>query len=107
MSEPRVIKREQAVRDLEDVSDYIRGDSPRAALRFLEAAERTFVLLAGQPGMGALYQTEDPGLVGLCRFPVSGFRNYLIFYLPIGGGIEVLAVVHGGRDIPSLLARTM
>ena len=55
--------------------------------------------------MGVSYDTRDPRLAGLRRFPVSGFGNYLIFYRQIDGGIEVLAVVHGARDIPSLLKR--
>jgi plasmid stabilization system protein ParE len=33
---------------------------------------------------------------------VSGFENHLIFYRAIPGGIEVLHVYHGARDIEAL-----
>jgi plasmid stabilization system protein ParE len=29
----------------------------------------------------------------------SGFRNYVIFYRQIDGGIEVLTILHGARDL--------
>src|SRR5437868_14398134 len=103
MNRPRVLKHAFALRDLEDVSEHIRQDSPRAALRFLEAAERTFNLLAGEPLMGRGYQAEDPHLSGLRCSRISGFENYLVFYQPVAGGIEVVRVIHGARDIPSVL----
>jgi plasmid stabilization system protein ParE len=34
----------------------------------------------------------------------SRFRKYLVFYRPIPGGIEVLRVLHGSRDIAAILA---
>jgi len=34
----------------------------------------------------------------------SRFRKYLVFYRPISGGIEVLHVLHGARDIAGILA---
>jgi toxin ParE1/3/4 len=37
------------------------------------------------------------------NFPVRGFRNHLIFYLPVQGGIEVWRVLHGARDLPAIL----
>jgi toxin ParE1/3/4 len=33
------------------------------------------------------------------RIVLRHFMNYLIFYRPIGGGIDVLRVLHGARDI--------
>jgi toxin ParE1/3/4 len=35
---------------------------------------------------------------------VRRFRNYLIFYRPTDGGIEVIRVLHAARDISSILA---
>jgi toxin ParE1/3/4 len=40
----------------------------------------------------------------LRSFPVSRFRAYQVFYRPIRGGIEVLRVLHGARDIHGILA---
>jgi toxin ParE1/3/4 len=103
MNRPRVLKRAVALRDLEEISEYIRQDSPRAALRFLQAAERSFGLLAGEPLMGRAYEAEDPRLAALRCFRIAGFESYLIFYQPALGGIEVVRVIHGARDIPTVL----
>lgn len=32
-------------------------------------------------------------------FAVRGFPNHIIFYLKVHGGIEVLRVLHGARDL--------
>jgi plasmid stabilization system protein ParE len=37
---------------------------------------------------------------------VSGYGNYLIFYLPLpDGGIDVLHVLHGARDFQPIIER--
>lgn len=54
--------------------------------------------------MGEAFQNRNPRLWGLRRVPITGFGNYLIFYRPIEGGIEVVRVIHGARDLPSVLA---
>ena len=35
--------------------------------------------------------------------PVKGFENHLIFYLSHSGGIDVIRVIHGARDIENIL----
>jgi len=39
----------------------------------------------------------------LRRRPVRGFENFLIFYRESGGRVEIIRVLHGARDIESLL----
>jgi plasmid stabilization system protein ParE len=34
---------------------------------------------------------------------IKGFQNYLVLYLPIEGGVEIARVIHGSRDVESLL----
>jgi toxin ParE1/3/4 len=34
---------------------------------------------------------------------IDGFPNHLIFYRPIEGGIEIVRVLHGARDIDAVL----
>lgn len=103
MKKRRVIKHEQAVRDLESRSEYIRQQSPRAALRFLDAAEATFHRLAASPGIGTRYDPDQPLLAELRFFPIDRFKNDLVFYRPITDGIEVVRILHGVRDIHSIL----
>lgn len=100
----RVERREVARRDLEEIAEHIRRDSPRAALRFVDAAEATFQLIARMPHLGTLYEPDDPTLPVLRFLPIAKFRKYLIFYRPTPDGIEVVRVLHGARDIRGILA---
>ena len=67
-------------------------------------AEATFDRLAGKPGIGTRYEPDEPLYGDLRYFPVARFRDDIIFYRPIPGGIEVYRVLHGARDIHGILA---
>ena len=41
---------------------------------------------------------RSPKLAGLRKWPVSGFDNVLVFYLPRAGGVSIVRVLHGARD---------
>ena len=77
--------------------------SVETAERYLAAVDRTSMLLK-QPHSGRLYDSGIARLQGMRRFPVSGFENYLIFYMPRSGGIDVIRVLHGARDITNIFA---
>lgn len=100
---PRVIKRPPAKRDLLEQASYLAQDKLNAAARFLSAAEEAFRLLARMPAMGSRRNFANPRLAGLRLWRVPGFEMHLIFYRPIPGGIEVLRVLHGSRDVQSIL----
>jgi toxin ParE1/3/4 len=100
----RVDIRPIADRDLGSAFDYIaQKSSPEVATRFFEASYRAFNDLLQMPGMGAPHPHSSPRLAGLRRWPVPGFRSYLIFYREADEGIEVLRVLHGARDLDSIL----
>eukprot|EP01012_Entosiphon_sulcatum_P057067 TRINITY_DN80790_c0_g1_i1.p1 TRINITY_DN80790_c0_g1~~TRINITY_DN80790_c0_g1_i1.p1 ORF type:complete len:105 (+),score=13.67 TRINITY_DN80790_c0_g1_i1:270-584(+) len=80
-------------------------DQPAAADRFLEAAQRTFELLAATPRMGRARAFHSARLRGMRSFQVEGFKNYLIFYQPTPKGIHVFHVYHGARDLESLFEK--
>jgi toxin ParE1/3/4 len=101
----RINRHELAKRDLAEHAEYIRRDNPRAALRFLEASEKAFELLAAMPAMGGLEEDMRPELAGLRCWPIHGFGKYLVFYLPFEDGIEVIRVLHGSRDIKAILGK--
>ena len=74
------------------------------ALRYYEAVLARCRLLAEQPLSGKAYRTTAVGLRRLRRFPVGApFENYLIFYQPSSGGIEVVRVLYGSRDLEPLI----
>ncbi len=103
MSEPIVLKKPLVRIDLAGCYAYIWERSPDAAGRFRQAAEATFTALAKSPGIGEVYKVNNPRLEGLRCTNVRRFKNYLIFYLPIPGGIDVIRVLHAARDIRAIL----
>lgn len=99
----RVTKSRQARRDLREHFVYIGRDSVAAARRFLKAADKAMERLAWMPEMGSPWGSNNPALAGLRIWSIHKFENYLIFYRPLPDGIEVVRVLHGARDIDSLL----
>jgi plasmid stabilization system protein ParE len=83
----------EADQDLIRIGTYIAADNPAAALRWTEAMQGVCDLLAGQTGIGQRVETNRFGEV---RRHVVG--NYLVYYRPFAGGVEILAVVHGSRE---------
>ncbi len=55
------------------------------------------------PGVGDRWDDNDPELADVRDSPISRYRNHLVFYRPIEGGIEILRVLHGARDITRIL----
>jgi toxin ParE1/3/4 len=93
-----------ADRDLDGQAGYLLQEaSLETALRFYDAAAATFEKLARMPGMGERHESPHPRLAGLRVWRIEGFPNHLIFYRPIEGGIEVVRVLHGARDIDRAL----
>lgn len=75
-----------------------------AGLRFYDACQESFDLLASQPKLGVRRDYGFTDLADMRLWRPKGFDDYLIFYRPIRGGIEVLKVVHGSRHLPILFA---
>ena len=77
---------------------YIGERNLDAGERFLDAVNLDLRTIGSMPGMGAICEFADPRLKDIRSLPVSGFRNYLIFY-PIGTDrVEFLRLLHGARD---------
>lgn len=88
----------EAVADLESIWDFIAADQPGAADRVVDELFDAFQHLASWPKAGHFRPDLTEAIV---RFwPV---KPYLVVYRERGDSIEVAAVLHGSRDIPSLL----
>jgi toxin ParE1/3/4 len=98
-----VTQRPRARTDLLEQFVYFgEEESIELAERYFTAVDETCARLVKQPRIGGPYDPGIPELAGLRRIPVKGFENYLIFYLPHSGGIDVIRVIHGARDIENL-----
>jgi toxin ParE1/3/4 len=82
---------------------YIARDNVEAADRLLQAAEETFLLIAGYPTLGS--QRSFRKIVGVRSRAVTGFKNYLVFYQMRGGSVVILRVLHGMRDLPRFFVK--
>ncbi|MHC5766898.1 MAG: type II toxin-antitoxin system RelE/ParE family toxin [Nostoc sp.] len=85
-----------AKQDLKEINRYIIRYNPNAARRLNEKIKQQCKLLADFPNMG---QSFDSFIRGLRSFPVE---DYLIFYRPIDGGVEVVRIVSGYRDLETV-----
>jgi toxin ParE1/3/4 len=77
--------------------------SLETAKRFLKAVDTDLRLIAKSPGVGAPHPTKNPRLLGLRCLRVSKFKGYLLFYRVFDDRIELVRVLHGARDIESIL----
>jgi toxin ParE1/3/4 len=103
MGAPRVILRRAVPDDLAAILDYLGARAPSAADRFADAVQLALSKLAAFPGAGSLKPFRDARLRGVRTWRVPGFKKYLIIYRPIEDGIEVLAVLHGARNLRARL----
>jgi toxin ParE1/3/4 len=88
-----VVRRPLAALDILDVWDHIADDNMAAADRWVDELDTAFGRLATQPLMGRARHELAPDLRSL------PFRRYVIFYLPLPDGIDVVRVLHSARDV--------
>jgi toxin ParE1/3/4 len=91
-----VVVRPRALADLAEIWAYIAEDSPDRADAFVDLIDSKFQALSRRPGVGR----RRPELSSDIRSLTVG--RYVVFYLPISGGIEIVRVLHGSRDIESI-----
>lgn len=90
---------EPAIRDIEQIADYIaREVGLTGAERFLSRLDDKFAQIAQFPNLGRQRNEILPRLRSL---PMD---RYLILYIPIERDVDILRVVSGYRDLPTLFA---
>ncbi len=90
----KVVVREAAARDLDDIFDWIFQDSPKAAVEIVRRIRARIERLA-IPGLSHIGR---PGLIVGTRELVEG--PYIVVYEveELADELTVLAIVHGARD---------
>ncbi len=84
--------------DLTEIWEYIAHDSVVAADRWIRRLREAIEALARNPGIG--HKRPDLTDFPIFVWPVGA---YLILYRVRKKRLEVVAVTHGARDIPSFL----
>jgi len=90
---PRILIRPRAHGDLLEIWAYIAEDSDAQADAFIATIDRKFEMLAKRPLTG---RPRDELHTALRSSPVG---RYIVFYLPLRDGIEVVRVLHGAQDL--------
>ena len=94
---PKVLSTQRARLDIVELGLRIAQDSPRAAEKMLTAIDRKCKLLSRLPKLG---RKREELASGLRSFAVG---SYVVFYRAMRGGVEIIRVLHGARDIVSEL----
>jgi len=89
----RVTRRPLAAADILDIWDHIAEHSLDQADRWIDKLDEKFGILATQPLMG---RAREELAADLRSFP---FGRYVIFYMPVQDGHDVVRVLHSARDV--------
>jgi plasmid stabilization system protein ParE len=91
----------RALDDLTAISDYIAEDSITAANRVESAILSACNRLANHPLIGS--KRNEITLLPVRFWTVTRFPNYIIVYRPATKPLQIVAVLHGKRDIKAIL----
>jgi plasmid stabilization system protein ParE len=95
---PRYVVSPEAFDDLQEIWDFIATDSPQAADRVVAELFSAFQRLAEWPGMG--HTRRDLTERDVRFFPVG---SYLVVYRELQPALQIVAVLHSARDVPSVI----
>ncbi len=87
---------EDAIKDINEICDYIAQSNPSFANNLFDAIRQKCKLVANFPHMGKSYAQIRPNLTGF------SLRDYLIFYYPHDEGIVIVRIISGYRDLKIL-----
>ena len=90
---PKILRTRRSGADYADIHRHISERSVQSADTMLRLFDHYLALLAKSPRMGR----PRPELAeGLRSWPINDF---ILFYRPVTGGIELIRVLHGAMDI--------
>jgi toxin ParE1/3/4 len=91
--------------DVRDAAAYLQQESLSFSVprRFLVAFEEACLSLANFPDMGNRLRGLRPELEGMRCLILRRFDNYIIFYRVSESSIHIDRVLHGARDIITIL----
>jgi len=93
-----------AVSDIQDQADWYEQRSGHVLTRRWESQiTAALIRIEKNPRSGAKCGFSADELQGIRRMPIAGFPRHLIFYRAEEEEIRILRVVHGARDLESVL----
>ena len=89
-----------ASQDLNEIADYFAANNVKAGEKFFQDFNRKCNQLVSFPNSGKSYEEIYPQLKGI---PLAG---YIVFYRILDDGIEILRVISGCRNLPSIFTES-
>jgi toxin ParE1/3/4 len=89
----RVTRRPEAENDILEIWDFIADDSLSEADRWLDRLDERLLLWATQPMIGTSREELAPDLRSM------PFGRYVVFFVPLADGVDVVRVLHSSRDV--------
>lgn len=89
-----------AEQDLHDIVTFVAVDNPPAAVALADRIENDLQRLGRHPYLGKVPNDDQLAAMG---YRVLVIENYLVFYKLSGRTVLVHRILHGARDLPSLL----
>jgi len=101
----RITLSEAAVADICEQADWYEAQADwKLAKRWEMSVTSTLLRISRRPQAGSPCSFSATELRGVRRVPVAGFPKHLVFYQTDPDKILVLRIVHGARDLESLLS---
>lgn len=95
----RVVYRQAALEELENLIEIIAADKPPAARQVLAAIEEYIAHLATFPLSAAIDDTVSaPALQGIRRGVVTPFSAYVVFYFAREDALEIVSIRRAERN---------
>jgi plasmid stabilization system protein ParE len=82
---------------------YLDQNLPDIAERFLLAVKYAVDTAIATPDAGTPKHLDNPQLAGLRTWTIHGFDEFRLYYLVRNNSFTVVRVLHGRRDIGSIL----
>jgi len=92
----RYLINQLASQDLNEIADYFVINNVRAGEKFFDEFNLKCQQLVAFPNSGKNYDSIYPGLQGV------SLNKHIVFYRVLEDGIEILRVISGRRDLPSV-----
>jgi plasmid stabilization system protein ParE len=93
----------RALNDLDEIWEYIAADHVNAANRVESAIWSACNSLAKHPMMGS--KRREITLLPVRFWTVARFPNFIVVYRPDTKPLQVVAVLHGNRNLKVLLEK--
>jgi toxin ParE1/3/4 len=97
-----ILKRPQALRDIEECFVYIAEDNLEIGVCFIAAVEDSLQQISQFPFIGKERVFKNTHFQSVRMWHVKNFENYLIFYLVTDGTVEIIRVLYSSRDIEEI-----